>query len=164
MEGQHKTLHFSFLQQLIRIWGTCDSGGGQRRCSRSFWIPAIMFGKVIRIAHISVKITFCVECNTLSWRPLAHSISFPFEGSDNETLQRNIWNLIYEYLQKIILGLHTIWSDVCKLLITNMTTTRNCVPNVYWTVHHCNSWQMKDQLDVTCYFISLNMRSTCFGH
>ena len=36
--------------------------------------------------------------------------------------------------------------------------------NVYWTVHHCNSWQMKDQLDVTCYFISLIMRSTCFGH
>jgi len=36
--------------------------------------------------------------------------------------------------------------------------------NVYWTVHHCNSWRMKDQLDVTCYFISLIMRSTCFGH
>ena len=24
--------------------------------------------------------------------------------------------------------------------------------------------RMKDQLDVTCYFISLIMRSTCFGH
>ena len=36
--------------------------------------------------------------------------------------------------------------------------------NVYWTVHHCNSWRMKDQLDVTCYFISLLMCSTCFGH
>ena len=24
--------------------------------------------------------------------------------------------------------------------------------NVYWTAHHCNSWRMKDQLDVTCYF------------
>ena len=36
--------------------------------------------------------------------------------------------------------------------------------NVYWTVHHCNSWRMKDQLDATCYFISLLMCSTCFGH
>ena len=36
--------------------------------------------------------------------------------------------------------------------------------NVYWTVHHCNSLGMKNQLDVTCYFISLIMRSTCFGH
>jgi len=27
--------------------------------------------------------------------------------------------------------------------------------NVYWTMHHCNSWGMKNQLDVTCYFISL---------
>ena len=26
-------------------------------------------------------------------------------------------------------------------------------PNVYWTVHHCNSWRMKDQLDVTCYIL-----------
>jgi len=30
-------------------------------------------------------------------------------------------------------------------------------------VHHCDSW-IKDQLDVTCYFISLLMCSTCFGH
>ena len=43
--------------------------------------------------------------------------------------------------------------------------TNMSVPsNVYWTVHHCNSWRMKNQLDVTCYFISLIMRSTCFGH
>ena len=38
------------------------------------------------------------------------------------------------------------------------------VSNVYWTVHHYNGWRMKDQLDVTCYFISLIMCSTCFGH
>ena len=42
--------------------------------------------------------------------------------------------------------------------------TQLCQSNVYWTVHHCNSWRMKDQLDVTCYFISLIMCSTCFGH
>ena len=36
--------------------------------------------------------------------------------------------------------------------------------NVYWTVHHCNSWGMKNQLDVTCYFIPIIMRSTYFGH
>ena len=44
------------------------------------------------------------------------------------------------------------------------TDKRTSVPNVYWTVHHCNSWRMKDQLDVTCYFISFLMYSTCFGH
>jgi len=31
-------------------------------------------------------------------------------------------------------------------------------------VHHCNNWRIKDQLDVTCYFTSLLMYSTCFGH
>ena len=31
-------------------------------------------------------------------------------------------------------------------------------------MHQCNSWRIKYQLDVTCYFISLLMYSTCFGH
>ena len=31
-------------------------------------------------------------------------------------------------------------------------------------MHHCDSWRIKDQLDVTCYFISFLMCSTCFGH
>ena len=35
---------------------------------------------------------------------------------------------------------------------------------VYRTVHYCDSWRIKDQLDVTCYFIWLLMRSACFGH
>ena len=48
-----------------------------------------------------------------------------------------------------------------SLLFTNECTSES---NVYWTEHHCNSWRMKDQLDVTCYFISLLMCSTCFGH
>jgi hypothetical protein len=46
----------------------------------------------------------------------------------------------------------------------NVGSRLTCYSNVYWTVHHCNSWRMKDQLDVTCYFISLIMRWTCFEH
>ena len=46
----------------------------------------------------------------------------------------------------------------------NALQHRSYVYNVYWTVHHCNIWRMKDQLDVTCYFISLIVRSTCFGY
>ena len=36
--------------------------------------------------------------------------------------------------------------------------------NVYWTVHHCNSWRMKDQLDVTCCLYFTYICSTCFEH
>ena len=46
----------------------------------------------------------------------------------------------------------------------HIPSMKHIIPNVYWTVHHCNSWRMKDQLDDTCYFISLIMCSTCFGH
>ena len=34
-------------------------------------------------------------------------------------------------------------------------TDDSIISYVYWTVHHCDSWRIKDQLDVTCYFISL---------
>ena len=40
----------------------------------------------------------------------------------------------------------------------------SAVTYVYWTVHHCDSWRIKEQLDVTCYFISRLMCSICFGH
>ena len=63
----------------------------------------------------------------------------------------------------------TGFHEFCKNLLffiqqQNINTDTSKVSNVYWTVHHCNSWRMKDQLDVTCYFISLLMCSTCFGH
>ena len=66
----------------------------------------------------------------------------------------------------------TLWNDweaqFISLLLTGMWGAQNqsllhCwetintgldsnVSNVYWTVHHCNSWGIKNQLDVTCYF------------
>ena len=38
------------------------------------------------------------------------------------------------------------------------------VPNVYWTVHHCNSWGIKNQLDVTCCLYFTYICWTCFEH
>ena len=36
--------------------------------------------------------------------------------------------------------------------------------DVYWTVHHCDNWRIKNQPDATHYFIVLLIGSTCFGH
>jgi len=36
--------------------------------------------------------------------------------------------------------------------------------DVYWTVHHCDKWRIKKQLDATCYIIVLLIGSTCFEH
>ena len=36
--------------------------------------------------------------------------------------------------------------------------------DVYWTVHHCDNWRIKNQLDVTYYFTVLIIGLTCFGH
>jgi len=49
-------------------------------------------------------------------------------------------------------------------------TTRRTVQSpssdsdVYWTVHHCDDWRIRNQLDATYYFIVLLIGSTCFGH
>ena len=32
------------------------------------------------------------------------------------------------------------------------TSDSPIISYVYWTLHHCDSWRIKDQLDVTCYF------------
>jgi len=36
--------------------------------------------------------------------------------------------------------------------------------DVCWTVHHCDTWRIKNQLDGTYYFTVLLIGSTCFGH
>ena len=38
------------------------------------------------------------------------------------------------------------------------------ISNVYWTVHHCNSRGIKNQLDVTCCLYFTYICSTCFEH
>jgi len=40
---------------------------------------------------------------------------------------------------------------------------QNC-SDVYWTVHLCDNWRIRNELDATYYFIVLLIRSTCFGH
>ena len=62
-----------------------------------------------------------------------------------------------------------IYSTTAQTRTLNISRTSNAkignsIFYVYWTVHHCDSWRIKEQLDVTCYFTSLLMCSTCFGH
>jgi len=40
----------------------------------------------------------------------------------------------------------------------------NMESDVYWTVHHCDNWRIKNQLDATYHFIVRLIGSTCFGH
>ena len=46
------------------------------------------------------------------------------------------------------------FSTTCVFVVTlNISFFRQLPFNAYWTVHHCNSRRMKDQLDVTCYIL-----------
>ena len=99
-------------------------------------------------AYCSLSITGCQLYSldrtfVISITGLWRDENWEFQVGENATLYVVCCGLHYEF---VTVGYHLIES------------------NVYWTVHHCISWRMKNQLDVTCYFISLIMRSTCFGH
>ena len=70
----------------------------------------------------------------------------------NQIQNRRKWKQLYgckhrnaDFRGKRIF-LHNIFSNFKNL---------DCVSYVYWTVHHLDSWIKGDQLDVTCFFISL---------
>ena len=51
-----------------------------------------------------------------------------------------------------------------KYLVQKSENVCFCCYTILWKLRISDSWRMKDQLDVPCYFISLLMCSTCFGH
>jgi len=53
---------------------------------------------------------------------------------------------------KLFLGVYLL----CDLLF--------CLSDVYWTMHHFDNWNIKNQLDVTYYNIIFLIGSTCFRH
>jgi len=63
-----------------------------------------------------------------------------------------------EYLSLKLFINSTALVDMC-LHDANIVSSDVC-----WTVHHCDNWRIRDQLDATFYFIALPIGSTCFGH
>ena len=68
------------------------------------------------------------------------------------------------------LQFHVEWTNIGNFRIENVQSQVLLKAdilsesNVYWTVHHCKSWGIKNQLDVTCYlyftYYLLNMFRT----
>jgi len=72
-------------------------------------------------------------------------------------------NVIAEYNQQDAtfhnLFISVIRSTCFRRFLRPSSGAQNCtysvISYVYWTVHHLDSWIKRDQLDVTCYIISL---------
>ena len=96
------------------------------------------------------------------------------------TVFRRLWQNI---LTSVTSSKIFLWKRNGSLL-TRWWYSAHSIPTAFWTVKtpltwggkklvfnelplarwYSSSWRMKDQLDVTCYFISFLMCSTCFGH
>ena len=71
---------------------------------------------------------------------------------------------VFPLFHKNHLHFHTTNTQLAPPASLLTTPDSVCESYVYWTVHHCNNWRIKDHLDETNYFISFLMCSTCFGH
>jgi len=78
------------------------------------------------------------------------------------TIQTVQWNMLTHFTHRVHLCINGHFKSSCYF--GHRWLNIEYKSYVFWTVHNCNSWIIKDQLDVTCYFISLLMCSTCFGH
>ena len=125
----------------------CSSRSLFRSAANCTWLP-------LRISK--VPIFFCVTLYSISTYFLTSS-------SVLDELQAYTIVLVSSVSSGYFKSGTGIWIAGCRVVHVGCRWI-NCGYNVYWTVHHCNSWRMKDQLDVTCYFTSLLMCSTCFGH
>ena len=75
-------------------------------------------------------------------------------GGDLLNIQHVLWfSLQISWLTPSdIFRKHTVWIEE-KLSTTLKTAYTGSY--VYWTVHHLDSWVKRDQLDVTCFIVSL---------
>jgi len=70
----------------------------------------------------------------------------------------------YQYVNRLYISIPFGVTLRCKSMLSAAHNTILFWSDVYRTVHHCDSWRIRDQLDVSCYLISLLMCSTRFGH
>ena len=85
---------------------------------------------------------FCNEAIYCQWYKIMKQQQWELKAVNWCFENTNIQNVKTKRLEQTIF-------NIFKNLLSDRTMA--CV---YWTVHHCNSWRIKDQLDVTCYFIS----------
>ena len=129
------------------------------------WCGFIKLGEgevvaVYRLTNTYIPTRLKPERHRLSWRD--HNCSAPFQVISSFSFNLIICSpLKLTSHQRLCISHSVSVTEASEVFVVKLLIW---FPNVCWTVHHCNSWGMKNQLDVTCYFISLIMRSTCFGY
>ena len=99
----------------------------------------------------------CVPPNRSGWvrgeifsLPNLHSESKYTRVSQVKTL--NMFYLVIYWTQKV----HNYFIFLCSIIQPPVGHSSNHAYHyVYWTVHRLDSWIKRDQLDVTCFIISL---------
>jgi len=143
----------------------CSAVTGRKVGNQILWAPGISFDIQVKWlfainVEIMIKVVYvCVNCK-------AHTKHRHIKGESSFFWDylKVFWATDAQKFPETSLPWQLNFVEIPKNSSHNQHTLMNTESDVYWTVHHCASWGIKDQLDVTCYFISLLMCSTCFGH
>ena len=103
---------------------------------------------------------FCTDCSAFNYLLWCDTVQ---SGKHLLTIRRDLLPLSFTLKMGASFLSETSIRIFCtaRCLVLEDSTDSSYV---YWTVHHCDSWRIKDQLNCTCYFISLLMCSTYFRH
>ena len=93
------------------------------------------------------------KVNIINERVLINSFSGDHRSASARWIERFGHCGTVELPRDVLTTLLTFWRGRCSLCVES---------NFYWTIHHYNSWRMKNQLDVTCYFILFHL--LCVQH
>ena len=103
----------------------------------------------------------------LGWQHVSATVDHHQVTKIYEEKIYSIRTLVVVYILRFQRDLVVLWLSILILIIQGeyKLSEEFAKPyfHKYWKEIHDN-WRMKDQIDVTCYFISLLMCSTCFGH
>jgi len=84
------------------------------------------------------------------FRNRRHEFKERFSQENDLLFCKDVSSVIEGAVHKII-HLNGVCLSALQILAWNLFFyLKRLISYVYWTVHHCNSWRIKDQLDITC--------------
>jgi len=101
--------------------------------------------KTCQATNTSINLPFCIKLafHIISWRRC--------RVKKLSKKNNSLWSC--KYFEYLILPLYRHFDNLC--VCHGTTEFIPCESYVYWTMHHLDSWIKREQLDVTCFIISL---------
>jgi len=116
----------------------------------------ITFFHTFPIHYLQIRITESfIQCTLIYARVFTPNFSTNIPSFIRAACPVHIRSLVSQHYELDSCNLNFLPMQYAKFCIAIFRNQKLCESYVYWSVHHLYSWIKRDQLDVTCFFISL---------